>query len=169
MPTVNTEKKKITFYIVRLDGELQVRETPIYFPKAKVSQGRTKAEDDRDYTYDIMFNHGYLELDEDDFRVEWMRVYNSGGTFEYEGKPVRVVPNTNMFKITEEDPTLKVKMITQNVEVKVDVQVMNKEFVDLLSVDQLEAFANTNKIDISAVKKTKAAMVEFLASTGHIK
>ena len=42
------DKKMITFYIVRLDGELQVRETPIYFPRAKIIQGRTKAEDSRD-------------------------------------------------------------------------------------------------------------------------
>ncbi len=169
MANTTTEKKKITFYIIRLDGELQFRETPIYFPKAKISQGRTKAEDDRDYTYDIVFNNGYLELDEDDFRVDWMRIYNSGGTFQYEGKPVRVVANTNMFKITEEDPTLKVKMITQNVEVKVDVPVILKDWVDTLSVEQLEAFANTNKLDISAVKKTKAGMIEFLTNTGHIK
>lgn len=98
-----------------------------------------------------------------------MRVYNSGGTFDYEGKPVRVVPNNNMFRITEEDPTLKVKTVTQNVEVKVEVQVLNKEFIDILSVEQLEVFANTNKLDISAVKKTKAALVEFLTGTGHIK
>lgn len=169
MATTATEKKKITFYIVRLDRELQVRETPIYFPRAKVTQGRTKAEDQRDDGHDIIFNHGYLELDEDDFRVEWMRVYNTGGTFDYEGKPVRVAPNNNMFKITEEDPTLKVKTLTQNVEVKVEVQVLNKDFVDLLSVDQLEAFANTNKMDISAVKKTKASLVEFLEANGRIK
>jgi hypothetical protein len=164
-----TEKKKITFYIVRLDGELQVRETPIYFPRAKIIQWRTKQEDQRDEGYDIMFNHGYLELDEDDFRVDWMRVYNTGGTFDYEGKPVRVVPNNNMFKITEEDPTLKVKTLTNNVEVKVEVQVLNKEFVDMLSVEQLEAFANTNQLDISGVKKTKTALVEFLQDNGRIK
>lgn len=116
-----------------------------------------------------MFNHGYLELDEDDFRVDWMRVYNTGGTFDYEGKPVRVVPNNNMFKITEEDPTLKVKTLTNNVEVKVEVQVLNKEFVDMLSVEQLEAFANTNQLDISGVKKTKTALVEFLQDNGRIK
>ena len=164
-----TEKKKITFYIVRLDGELQVRETPIYFPRAKIIQWRTKQEDQRDEGYDIMFNHGYLELDEDDFRVDWMRVYNTGGTFDYEGKPVRVVPNNNMFKITEEDPTLKVKTLTNNVEVKVEVQVLNKEFVDMLSVEQLEAFANTNQLDISGVKKTTTALVEFLQDNGRIK
>ena len=169
MASPTTEKQKITFYIVRLDGELQVRETPIYFPRAKIVQWRTKAEDQRDEGYDIMFNHGYLELDADDFRVEWMRVYNSGGTFDYEGKPVRVSPNNNMFKITEEDPTLKVKTLTQNVEVKVDVPVILKDWVDTLSVEQLEAFANTNKLDISGVKKTKAAMIEFLTNSGHIK
>ena len=152
-----------------MDGELQTRETPIYFPKAKISQGRTKAEDDRDDSYDILFNHGYLELDADDFRVEWMRVYNTGGSFQYEGKPIIVKANNNMFRITEEDPTLKVKMITNNIETKVEVQVLNKDFVDMLSVEQLESFANTNKLDISAVKKTKAAMVEFLGNAGHIK
>ena len=168
MPTTRY-KKKITFYIVRLDGELQVRETPIYFPRAKVLQGRTKQEDQRDEGFDIMFNHGYFEFDEDDFRIGWMDVYNTGGTFEYEGKSIPVVANSNMFKVTREDPTLKVKTLTQNVEVRVEVQVLNKDFVDLLSVDQLEAFANTNKLDISGVKKTKSALVEFLENNGRIK
>lgn len=116
-----------------------------------------------------MFNHGYLELDADDFRVEWMRAYNTGGSFQYEGSTIKVIPNSNMFRITEEDPTLKVKMLTQNVEVKVEVQVINAAFVDALGIPELEAFANTNKIDISGVKKTKAAMVEFLTNAGHIK
>lgn len=38
MAVTPIDQKKITFYIVRLDGELQTRETPIYFPRAKVIQ-----------------------------------------------------------------------------------------------------------------------------------
>jgi hypothetical protein len=98
-----------------------------------------------------------------------MRVYNTGGSFQYEGKPVPVKANNNMFRITEEDPTLKVKLITNNIETKVEVQVINAAFIETLGVEQLEAFANTNKLDISGVKKTKAAMVEFLTGKGHIK
>lgn len=163
------DASKVTFYIVRMDGELQTRETPIYFPKAKINEGRTKAEDTRDDSYDILFNHGYCEFDADDFRIEWMRVYNTGGSFQYEGKTIKVTPNNNMFKITEEDPTLKVKLITNTIETKVEVQVINAAFIDALGIPELEAFANTNKLDISGVKKTKAAMVEFLTNSGHIK
>lgn len=69
---------QVTYYLVRLDGELAIRETPIYFPKAAVHKGRTKAEDDRDSTYDVIFMDGRLTVEKDSVQDQWLSIYNSG-------------------------------------------------------------------------------------------
>ena len=59
----------VTYYLMRLDGELAIRETPIYFPKAAVHKGRTKAEDDRDTQYDVIFMDGRLTVENGSVKI----------------------------------------------------------------------------------------------------
>lgn len=77
------EVKLITFYLTRLDGELAIRETPVYFPKAAVIKGRTKAEDDRDNSYDVIFMDGKVTVPEGSVQAEWLKIYNSGGALQF--------------------------------------------------------------------------------------
>ena len=68
----------VTYYLIRFDGELAIRETPIYFPKAAIHKGRTKSEDDRDTTYDVIFMDGRLTVEKGSVQDQWLSVYNSG-------------------------------------------------------------------------------------------
>lgn len=70
--------QQVTYYLVRLDGELAIRETPIYFPKAPIQKGRTKQEDDRDASYDVIFMDGRLTVEKDSVQDRWLAIYNSG-------------------------------------------------------------------------------------------
>ena len=73
-----TKVGKVTFYLMRLDGEMNIRETKITYPFAEKILGRTKDEDRVDQSLDVTFDNGSLTLDADDFRVEWLKAYTSG-------------------------------------------------------------------------------------------
>ena len=75
-----------------------------------------------------------------------------------------------MFQVTNKDPSEK-EIIKQEVIKEVEVAVVAKEFLDMLTVDQIEAYCNSNKIDLStldATKRTKVGLIKFLDETGHI-
>lgn len=163
----------VTYYLIRFDGELAIRETPIYFPKAAIHKGRTKAEDDRDTTYDVIFMDGRLTVEKGSVQDQWLSVYNSGWVLnlpDISDKPITIKPNTQMFQVTNKDPSEK-EIIKQEVIKEVEVAVVAKEFLDMLTVDQIEAYCNSNKIDLStldATKRTKSGLIKFIDETGHI-
>lgn len=163
----------VTYYLMRLDGELAIRETPIYFPKAAVHKGRTKAEDDRDTQYDVIFMDGRLTVENGSVQDQWLAIYNSGGVLslpDISDKPITIKPNTQMFHVTTKDPSEK-NIVTNEVIKKVEVAVVAKEFLNILTVDQIEAYCTSNGIDLSnldAAKRTKASLIQFLDDTGHI-
>ncbi len=72
----------VTFYKVRLDGELDIKESHIFYPFGDVVQGRTKSEDFRTEDFNVVFDKGIATFEQDDWRVGWMRAYNSGGKFK---------------------------------------------------------------------------------------
>lgn len=163
----------ITFYMTRLDGELAIRETPIYFPRAAIIKGRTKSEDDRDNSYDVIFMEGKCTVPEGSVQAEWLKIYNSGGTLQFpavnDGIPFQIRGNTNIFMISTNDPMDKVRKETVEVERIVERPVLVSTFAELLTVDQLEQFATSNNIDLTDAKKTKAGMITFLTERGYIK
>ncbi len=167
------EVKLITFYLTRLDGELAIRETPVYFPKAAVIKGRTKAEDDRDSSYDVIFMDGKVTVPEGSVQAEWLKIYNSGGALQFpdinDGHPFQIRWNTNMFMISTTDPMDKIRKETIEVEKIVERPVLVTTFAELLTVDQLEQFATSNNIDLTDAKKTKVGMITFLTDKGYIK
>ena len=168
------DAKMVTFYLIRLDGELAIRETPIYFPKAAVFKGRTKAEDDRDTSYDVIFMDGRLTVPADSAQAKWLSMYNSGGTLdlpEISDKPIVIKPNTQLFTVTTKDPSEK-NVVTQEVVKEIQVAVVAKEFLDMLTVDQIEAYCTANGISLATLdqtKRTKAGLTKFLDENGHVK
>lgn len=165
---------QVTYYLVRLDGELAIRETPIYFPKAPIEKGRTKAEDDRDTSYDVIFMDGRLTVEKGSVQDQWLSIYNSGWELdvpELSNRKIQIKPNTQLFHVTTKDPSEK-NIVKQEVIKEVEVAVVAKEFLDMLTVDQIEAYCASNKIDIANLapdKRTKAGFIAFLDETGHIK
>lgn len=160
----------VTFYKVRLDGELDIKESHIFYPFGDVVQGRTKAEDFRTEEYNVVFDRGILVLDADDWRVGWLRVYNSGGTFKgHDGKERTLRPNNNLFYITEEDPNLKVKTVVQKEIETVEVNILPASFAKTLEIDQIESWAIAEGLSIPQDKRTKEGIIEYLTSLGRIK
>lgn len=165
---------QVTYYLVRLDGELAIRETPIYFPKAPIEKGRTKQEDDRDTTYDVIFMDGRLTVPKDSVQDRWLSIYNSGWELEVpeiSNRPIQIKPNTQLFHVTTKDPSEK-NIVRTEVIKEVEVAVVAKEFLEMLTPDQIEAYCTSNKIDLSTLdadKRTKAWYIKFLDETGHIK
>ena len=128
---------QVTYYLVRLDGELAIRETPIYFPKAPIQKGRTKQEDDRDTSYDVIFMDGRLTVEKDSVQDRWLAIYNSGGELdvpEISDRKIQIKPNTQLFHVTTKDPSEK-NVIRTEVIKEVEVAVVAKEFLDMLTVD----------------------------------
>lgn len=69
----------VTFHLLRLDGKTKhLKTTVINYPHLSWKQGRTKSEDEPDESDNIEFTKGRLILKKSDWRVEWMRCYNSG-------------------------------------------------------------------------------------------
>lgn len=164
------EQKDVTFYLLRLDGELNTRETTITYPFSPKSLGRTKDEDTYDESYNIIFTKGSITLPEDDFRVEWMRIYNTGGKLKCHDEKIRTIqPSPNMFKVTEEDPFKKVKEITKIETVREEVAVLPKSFVETLEVDQIESWMQTQSIDVPQKNRTREGLIEILTAQGRIK
>lgn len=164
---------QVTYYLMRLDGELAIRETPIYFPKAIVHKGRTKAEDDRDTSYDVIFMDGRLTVEAGSVQDQWLAMYNSGGTLNFpdiSDRPIQIKPNTQLFHVTTKDPSEK-NVIRQEVVKEVEVTVVAKAFLEMLTVDQIEAYCTSNKISLANLEqtqKTKAGFIKYLEDNGHV-
>lgn len=168
------ETKPVTFYLVRLDGELNIRETSIHYPFGDITLGRTKSEDSRDETYNVVFQKGSLTLnpliERDKVCIDYLRVYNSGGEFvDHTGKTHYIQPNNQLFHITEEDPLKKVKEV-HIVEEKIqEVEVLKASFAKLLEVDQIEQWAISVGISIPQENRTKEGLIKMLTEMGRIK
>lgn len=163
------EQENVTFYLVRLDGELNIRETPIHYPFGDIRYGRTKDEDERDVSRNVTFIRGSYTTN-DPFIIEWLRKYNTGGAFiDHNGKNRVIQPNHQMFLVTEEDPAIKVKTIVKKEIETVEVEVLQSSFVKLLEIDQLEQWAIGQGLSIPTDKRTKEGLIEFLTSQGRIK
>lgn len=104
---------------------------------------------------------------------QWLSIYNSGGTLnlpEISDKPIVIKPNTQLFHVTTKDPSEK-NVIKQEVVKEVEVAVVAKSFLDMLTADQIEAYCSSNGISLSTLdpkQKTKAGLITFLDENGHV-
>lgn len=158
----------VVFHILRLNGERNLKTTPIHYPHLNWTLGRTKAEDQPDESSNIEFTKGRLELEADDWRVEWMRAYNDGGEITVNGIKKRIKGDRSMYIITEENPDDKVKIQEKLVDRIVEQRVVDRSFVEVLTIDQLEKLCISNGIDISKHPNTTEGLIAALDSNGNI-
>ncbi len=166
--TKEQKQEYVTFYLVGLNGEPKNKLTPIRYPHLTWEKGRSKEEDTPDETHNVEFVKGRLTLEVDDWRVQWMRVYNSGGKIIVNGKEFKIKGDQSMFIITEEDPNLKVKIQEKVVTERVEVKVVERSFTNLLTTDQLEQLCTLNGIDISKYDQTSEGYIQALEDNGNI-
>ena len=75
-----------------------------------------------------------------------------------------------MFRITTEDPLLKVKEITVEKEVVKEIQVLPESFAKLQEVDQLEAWMQSVGLEaVDAKQRTKEGILNHLRAIGRVK
>jgi len=162
------ESEFVVFYMTRLNGEPHHKNTPIHYPHLRWEKGRTKEEDTPDESDNLEFNKGRLALHRDDWRVQWMEVYNDGGIIEVGGKKVTIKGDRSMFIISKEDPLQKIKVQEKIVTNTVEKRVVDKDFAKLLTADQLEQLCTSNWIDISKYPNTVDGLMQALEDNGNI-
>lgn len=162
------ENEFVVFYITRLNGDVHAKNTPIHYPHLRWEKGRTKEEDAPDESDNVEFNKGRLALHRDDWRVEWMKAYNDGGTIEVNGKKVVIKGDRSMFIITTDDPYQKVKIQEKIVTNTVEKRIVGMEFAKLLTTDQLEQLCIGNGIDITKYNPTPEGLIKALEDNGNI-
>lgn len=104
---------------------------------------------------------GRLTVEKDSVQDRWLAIYNSGGELdvpEISDRKIQIKPNTQLFHVTTKDPSEK-NIVRTEVIKEVEVAVVAKEFLEMLTVDQIEAYCASNKISIAELpqdKRTKA-------------
>ena len=100
-------------------------------------------------------------------QIAYLRAYNTGGEITLQdGRKVIVVGDTQLFRITEQDPNLVgVKVVTETKEVV--KQIIPKAVLDLMDLDAKITFANSNNVELPT-EKTNATIDRALTEAGHV-
>lgn len=140
--------KAVTFYATSLDGKLKTRMGRITWKFGKGYKDQLTNEIKyHDEDLDIYFENGMFTTDNPD-QIAYLDAYNTGGTIKLsDEREVKVIGDTQLFRITRQDPTaVGVKVVKETTEVVKEI--IPKSVLDLMELDMKIDFAKRNKVEL---------------------
>lgn len=143
-----SKTKAVTFYAVKLNGELKKTMGKITWKFGKWYKD--------ELTNEIKYSNDDLDIQFEDWRfttdnpdqIAYLNIYNSWWLMTLsDWREVRVPVEWQLFRITKDDPNAEwVKIVTE--EKKVIKEVISSDFLDFMDIDAKIAFAKRNNIEL---------------------
>lgn len=171
----NIEKKSVTFYVTRTDGEIPAAGPSIIWPFGNgLTQGMTIRDTNQhpaDAAKNVYFENGSFTTSDPD--VIWLLDhYNSGGTYEDAKRGISInFPGVRFLcNISRTDPAAsKVKVVTTEVEKVVEVTKYPRIVLESMDPAQLMAIIGSLGVDASNADQTTMSLVQLLDDKGFVK
>lgn len=160
-----------TFYAyVPGTNELRKNKFQVEYPKYEYIIGRSKQEDRYISKYEpIVFDKGVYEARDEDI-VEYLRIYNTGGTLPNEkdalGRPLQVKWESILAVIKESAP-VTTNTVVKTETVTKEVHTIPREFVLALDFQALQSYCVAYGIAMPK-EKTKESIIKALETEGYI-
>lgn len=166
--------KTKTFYLIRPDGQLQVRESTFYFPLSRRDTAFSASEREQlpwDSVRNATFKNGFFETQDPDV-IWWLEHYHTGGMW-HAWKPDESFMPASWYQIgtiTDQDPSKNIRSDTKEVERVVEKIVIPRAIVEgIQDVKTLQDTLTSLGIDITEHPNTREGLIKVLEDKWMLK